>query len=109
MYYSKSTGGFYDPAIHALIPEDAVEITLEEHEALMAAQAAGKIIQATDDGTPVAADPAPLTGSALILSQIATLEASITPRRVREAVLGVDNGWLHGVNDQIAELRTQLK
>lgn len=109
MFYSKSTGGFYDPAIHARIPEDAVEITPEAHAALMADQAAGKVIKAGDDGKPVAADPAPLAGPALILSKIAALEASITPRRVREAVLDLDNGWLKDVNDQIATLRATLK
>lgn len=42
------------------------------------------------------------------LAQIADLEATITPRRVREALLGVDNGWLAGVDAQIAALRASL-
>lgn len=60
MFYSKSTGGFFDVAIHAAIPSDAVEITREEHAALLAGQSNGKRIIADADGRPVLADqPAP--------------------------------------------------
>jgi len=44
-----------------------------------------------------------------VLLQIAKLEATITQRRQREAVLGIDNGWLADVNAQIAALRAQLE
>lgn len=43
-----------------------------------------------------------------VLSQIAALEASVTQRRLREATLGTDNGWLAGIDSQIAALRSQL-
>lgn len=91
IFYSVSTGGFYDADIHGprtvlirdpnwtapeddpearpplievvnphcLIPADAVEITREEHAALLAAQAAGKTIIADENGRPAAADPPP--------------------------------------------------
>lgn len=61
MYYAKSTGGFYDPAIHgAAIPADAVEISTEEHFALLEGQSQGKRIVADANGYPVLADqPAP--------------------------------------------------
>jgi len=39
------------------------------------------------------------------LRNIAILEASITPRRMREAVLGTDNGWLAATENTIKELR----
>ena len=42
------------------------------------------------------------------LSQISALESTITARRRDEAILGVDNGWLANVRDQIAALRSQL-
>lgn len=62
MFYSKSTNGFYDPAIHGdNIPADAVEISVAEHAALMAAQGAGKSIKADAEGRPVASDPPPLS------------------------------------------------
>ena len=44
----------------------------------------------------------------LILKQIATLEASVTPRRVREAVRGSGKQWLDNLDDQITALRGQL-
>ncbi|BBH14541.1 hypothetical protein [Chromobacterium haemolyticum] len=60
LYYAKSTAGFYDPAIHGeAIPSDAVEITTEEHAALLFAQSAGKVIRAGEDGKPLAVDPPP--------------------------------------------------
>ena len=45
---------------------------------------------------------------AKIKSDIAALEATITPRRTREAILGTDNGWLTDIEVQIQELRGQL-
>lgn len=44
----------------------------------------------------------------VVIQQIAALEATITPRRMREAVLGTDNGWLANVEQQIDALRQQL-
>ena len=43
-----------------------------------------------------------------ILDQIAALEATQTPRRMRDAVAGTDNGWLADLETQIAALRAQL-
>ena len=43
------------------IPADAMEITVEDHAALLAAQSEGKIIQADIDGKPIAAEPPPPT------------------------------------------------
>lgn len=42
------------------------------------------------------------------LSQIKALESTITDRRLREAMLGIDYGWLANVNMQIVNLRGQL-
>jgi len=110
MFYSKSTGGFYDVRFHGNnIPADAVEITIEEHAALLDGQRQGKLIAADGDGRPVLQDQPPITGNALILSQIATLEATISERRKREAILGIDSGWLADVNAQIAVLRAQMQ
>jgi len=58
MYYSKSTGGFYSLDIHGNnIPPEAVEITTEDHSALMLAQSEGKQIVADDNGNPIAINP----------------------------------------------------
>lgn len=50
-------------------------------------------------------EPEPLPPTLLA---IYALEAAVTPRRMREAVMGVDNGWLADVNNQIIALRAQL-
>lgn len=43
-----------------------------------------------------------------VLNEIKAIEAKITPRRTREAILGTDNGWLADIENQIQELRGQL-
>lgn len=74
MHYSKSTGGFYDEAIHGTaIPDDAVEISREDHADLMLAQATGKQIVAYDDGYPIAIDPPqPVRTKVAMLGEVAT-------------------------------------
>lgn len=58
MYYSKQTNGFYTLEIHGNnIPADAVEITAEDHAALLAAQARGQIIRPDENGYPAAVTP----------------------------------------------------
>lgn len=58
MFYSNQTGGFYDRAIHGdNIPLDAVEITTEDHQALLDGQSLGKRIVADVDGRPMLAVP----------------------------------------------------
>ncbi|MDF3935348.1 DUF4376 domain-containing protein [Pseudomonas citronellolis] len=57
MFYSRATGGFYSSDIHGdSIPADAVEISDAEYAALLAGQAAGRVIQADADGHPVLAE-----------------------------------------------------
>lgn len=61
-YYSASTRGFYTRDIHGdNIPEDAIEITTEQHAALLEGQSQGKIISADENGYPILIDPPPLT------------------------------------------------
>lgn len=43
-----------------------------------------------------------------LLSQIKDLEKNVTQRRIREAVLGIDNGWLEDIESQISALREKL-
>lgn len=51
----------------------------------------------------VAVDPADA-----IRQRIAELEASVTPRRLREAVLTGDHSFVDSVDKQIAALRTSI-
>ena len=43
-----------------------------------------------------------------IKMQIAVLESNQTARRIREAALGIDGGWLFELNAQIEFLRRKL-
>ncbi len=45
-----------------------------------------------------------------VLDKILILESSVTPRRMREAALGVQESidFIQSIDDQIATLRTQL-
>lgn len=50
----------------------------------------------------------PVSEREALLAQIVDMEAQQTPRRVREAALGIDGGWLADLEAQIATLRAQL-
>ena len=63
------------------------------------------VIKMTDE--EIAALPTPDPNDAIRI-QISVLEASITTRRLREATLGNDNGWLADIDGQIAALRGKL-
>lgn len=79
MLYSKSTGGFYSRDINGdNIPEDAVEITAEQHAALLEGQSQGKIISADENGHPILIDPPPLTEEQINNAVIAARSAAYT-------------------------------
>ena len=59
LYYSQSTGGFYDSDIHTRLPEDAVAISPEQHATLLSGQSAGQVIMPGKNGKPVLTLPAP--------------------------------------------------
>jgi len=59
------------------------------------------------DAETIAANQASAHKSS-ITGQIATLEASITNRRIREAIRGSGKQWLDDIDDQITVLRAQL-
>lgn len=84
MHYSRTTGGFYDDSLNYLsIPDDAVEITADQHAALLVDQAAGKTIQADANGYPVAVDPPPPSLADLKAMKVSEIEiaagAAIAP------------------------------
>jgi len=64
-----------------------------------------------EEFSPTIPDPWPPAPSAsdCIKQQIADLEAQVTDRRMREAVLGTDGGWLKEQDAKISALRAQLK
>ena len=75
-----------DPEFAHMLPDGYIEIAEAEADAIRAALI-----------------PAPT-----VHDQIAALESTITPRRIREAVLGSDSGWLANMAAQIVALRAQL-
>ena len=94
MFYSKTTGGFYTREIHGdNIPHDAVEITIEEHAALMQGQSEGKIISGDADGYPVLADP-PKPTSAEVWERIKAERERRKDGGVKVLIGGVDK-WFH--------------
>jgi hypothetical protein len=110
MFYSKSTRGFYSREIHCdKIPSDAIEITTEQYSALLEGQSYGKIISADENGYPILIDLAPPSESDLAKKQIAEIEASITDRRLREAMLSTTGkSWLADRDAEIAALRAKI-
>lgn len=59
-FYSKKTGGFYHNSMrhdYTQWPDNAVQITDEEHRKLLSGQSKGKIITYDNHGYPVLSDP----------------------------------------------------
>lgn len=69
IFYSATTGGFYDSSENTYIPEDALEISSERHTVLLNGPASGLRIIADDNGLPTLADPLPLPEKALIANE----------------------------------------
>ena len=76
-----------------LIPADAVEITLEHHAQLLAAQSEGKQIKADEQGGPVAVEPPP---------QPPVIPKTVSMRQARLALFGA--GKLAAVNAAVAAM-----
>ena len=75
MFYSPTTGGFYTREIHGdNIPADAVEITVEEHQALIEGQSMGKVIVADENGRPILQDPPPPTPEQIVAQYTAAVQ-----------------------------------
>lgn len=57
IYYSKARGGFFDDAIHDILPADVVEISAEVHRQLLDSQCEGMVIVGDNQGYPQSVDP----------------------------------------------------
>lgn len=71
IFYSPSTAAFYDDAFwDAPLPADAAEVTPERHAELLEATTTGQIVQAGEDGQPVAVDaPVPPPETLAVLAR----------------------------------------
>lgn len=94
---------FYDDGVNK-IPEGAIDISEADWMECLENQGRRKFVK----GVLKEYTPPPPTASEQALIDIRALEASITPRRIREAVLGTDNGWMADVEEQIEALRGNL-
>lgn len=65
------------------VPADAVEITAEEHAALLAAQSAGKRIEADAAGRPIAVDPPAPPLDQVRAAALAAIDAAAGAARAR--------------------------
>lgn len=91
MFFSKSTGGFYDAEIHGNnIPPDAVEITAESHAALLEGQSSGKRIVADSNGFPTLKDQPKAT-----TEEIWARIKSERDRRIQSGGYKVGTKWFH--------------
>lgn len=59
IYFSPAALGFFSSELHSQLPADAIDITPQAHEALLAGQAEGKFIAAGPGGAPMLIDPPP--------------------------------------------------
>jgi hypothetical protein len=90
--YSATTGGFYPEDMRSIYeaagswPSDGVEITADEHAALIDGQAEGKIIVADSAGRPVLSDPPSLPYVQIASAYLGTVRA------IREDVLNRISG-----------------
>jgi hypothetical protein len=94
LYFSAATGGFYHAAVHGeSMPVDAVTITAETHEALLAAQADGKQIIVGPDGQPLAAEREAPPPDLAAFARAALVASDITLMRCLEAGIVVPQAW----------------
>ncbi|MGC0155784.1 hypothetical protein ACPRNU_25265 [Chromobacterium vaccinii] len=103
IYYSKSTGGFYDDTIHHQIPADAVNISADVYTSMMSGQAAGQVIACDAKGNPMLIAPAAPT-----LAQVqATQEALLQTACQEEITAGFTSAALGAPHEYPSQLTDQ--
>ncbi len=91
MYYSESKNGFFHPTIHPVVPLDAVEISSDQHAALLDEQSRGARIVADETGQPRAVFPFAPTADEIAALARAELSAAVQAHLDAEArALGYD-------------------
>jgi len=107
IFFSKETSGFYNTKVHGVnMPDDAVEITEERYNALLAGQSEGQMITGDNSGVPGLIDrPSSPPTNAM---NIAIIERTITAGDIRRALLGDQPALakIQAVENQIDALST---
>ncbi|MGJ0509071.1 MAG: hypothetical protein ACR652_18510 [Methylocystis sp.] len=104
--FSKKTGGVYPINVFKQFPKDALDIPDDLYADFKSAKIEGFDVS---DGKVVAKVSEPQKTSDPAQTQIDELEFSITPRRLREAVLTESGAkWLSEVDAKIQALRAKL-
>jgi hypothetical protein len=79
MFFFAGTNGFYDPNVNGdSIPEGAVKITCEQHQALLHGQSQGQMVSSDINGFPFLIDPLPPTVEQLAASERAWRSTELT-------------------------------
>ena len=107
-FYSKLANGFFTDDLHDTMPSDAVAVTDDVYQAMLAGQAAGQMIVGDASGNPQLVAQAVATPS--VAQQIASLQAQQTPDLFRACLLGdaASLATLKTLDAQIVTLRSQL-
>ncbi|WP_122208060.1 phage tail assembly chaperone [Pseudomonas viridiflava] len=99
IFYSATTGGFYDSSENTYVPADALEISSERHAALLDGPTSGRRIIAGENGLPILADPLSLPENVLIGNE----------RFWRDGCLAATDGLVSRHRDELeGELMTTL-
>jgi hypothetical protein len=91
---------------HYKAPDNSIHCLDEEGFEHLLPQGSVKI--SYEEALSLSKPPEP-SSNELLLRQILELESGVTPRRLREAVAGIDKGWLKDVESQITALRKKIK
>jgi hypothetical protein len=110
-FFDSSTTSFFVEGVNKIMPSTAVEISEDLYKEIFEGQSRGKIIDVDGNGLPCLKEreiSEELKAQLDLKRQIVLLEKEITPRRLREAVLGTDNNWLALQDEKIKTLRQSL-
>ena len=93
VYFCPNTAFFYDDQVCSFIPDDVIEYSAEERDALLALVSHGRRIVAGPDGYPMLIDPPPLTPE----------EAAAIERVWRDIKLAATDGVVTRHRDELEE------
>lgn len=115
MFYRAIDGGFYDPSIHNIMPEDVVEIPDSVYSELLRGQEKGKRIEPDRQGFPKLVEPPPLNGEQLAMAERVWRDAqllstdSIVSRHRDELEISDETTLTAGQYAELQNYRRQLR